>query len=73
MPNDPEKIIEEKYVRVDVVEERGRWVVYIEVGNIDTSVKHRIQDYPKKALAELAAKWIKRTAEKQNSFRFNID
>lgn len=60
-----EKIIEEKFVRTEIIEERGQWIVYVEIGDSESSVRHRINDYHKKSLAELAAKWIKRTAEKQ--------
>jgi hypothetical protein len=57
------------WVETTVVEEQGRWVVYLEVGfwepneldNIQM-IRHRIQDYPKKRLAEIAARWIERTA-----------
>lgn len=63
-----EKIIEEKFVRCEVVEERGQWVVYVEVGDSESSVRHRIKAYHKKSLAEIAAHWIKRTAEKEQVF-----
>lgn len=73
MPDDQEKIIEEKFVRTEVIEERGQWVVYIEVGDSESSVKHRINAYHKKSLAEIAAKWIQRTAEKEQVFPFDRD
>lgn len=63
-----EKIIEEKYVVTEVIEERGQWVVYLEVGDSENCVRHRIKAYHKKSLAEIAAKWIKRTAEKERPF-----
>ncbi len=63
-----EKIIEEKFVRTEIIEERGQWVVYVEIGDSESSVKHRINAYHKKSLAEIAAKWIKRTAEKERPF-----
>lgn len=66
-----EKIIEEKYVVTEVIEERGQWVVYLEVGDSETCVRHRINAYHKKSLAEIAAKWIKRTAEKEQVFPFD--
>lgn len=60
-------------VRTEIVQESGRWVVYLEVdffvpeeegdGKFQT-VRHRIQDYPKKRAAEVAAGWIKRAAER---------
>lgn len=70
MPDESEKIIEEKYVRTEVIEERGQWVVYLEVGDSESCVRHRINAYHKKSLAEIAAKWIKRTAEKEQVFSF---
>jgi len=70
MSDERENIIEEKYVRVDVIEERGQWVVYVEVGDLENSVRYRINAYHKKSLAEIAAKWIKRTAKKENPFSY---
>lgn len=63
-----EKIIEEKYVVTEVIEEHGQWVVYVEIGDSESCVRHRINAYHKKSLAEIAAKWIKRTAEKERPF-----
>jgi hypothetical protein len=63
-------IVEEKFVRTEIIEERGRWVVYLEIGDSENSIRHRINDYHKPNLAELAAKWIKRTAEKEQVFAF---
>jgi hypothetical protein len=62
------------WVVATVEAENGRWVVYLEVGfwepnepdNIQT-VRHRIQAYPKKRLAEIAAHWIERGASKDLS------
>jgi hypothetical protein len=71
MPDEREQVIEEKYVRTDVIEESGQWVVYLEIGDSEDSVRHRIAAYHKKSLAEIAAAWIKRTAEKENVFRFD--
>lgn len=60
-------------VRTEVVPENGRWVVYLEVDffepeeegdNKFQTVRHRIQDYPKQRLAEIAAEWIRRGAER---------
>ncbi|MBX7172527.1 MAG: hypothetical protein K1X72_16285 [Pyrinomonadaceae bacterium] len=73
MPDEREKIIEEKFVRTEIIEERGQWVVYLEVGDSERSVRHRINAYYKKSLAEIAAKWIKRTAEKEQVFPFDRD
>lgn len=71
MPDERKQIIEDKYVRTEVIEEKGQWVVYLEVGDSEDSVRHRIAAYHKKNLAEIAAGWIKRTAEKENVFRFD--
>ncbi len=59
------------YAQTIIEQEKGRWVVYLEVGfwepnevdNLQT-VRRRIQDYPKKRLAEIAANWIERAAKK---------
>lgn len=72
MDDERNKIIEEKFVRTEIIEERGQWVVYVEVGDSESSIKHRINAYHKKSLAEIAAKWIKRTAEKEQVFPFEI-
>lgn len=69
MDEERRTITEEKYVRTEVVEERGQWVVYVEVGDSEGCVRHRIEAYRRKALAEIAAHWIKRAAEKENPFR----
>ena len=73
MNDDREKIIEEKFVRTEIIEERGQWVVYVEIGDSENSIRHRINAYHKKSLAEIAAKWIKRTAEKENVFSTEIN
>ena len=60
-------------VRTEIVPENGRWAVYLEVDFFEPgeegdmkfqTVRHRIQDYPKQRLAEVAADWIKRAAER---------
>lgn len=68
MDDERSKIIEEKFVRTEIVNERGLWVLYVEIGDSETSVRHRINAYYKKSLAEIAAHWIKRTAEKEIIF-----
>lgn len=73
MDDERTEIYEEKYVRTEIVEERGQWVVYIEVGDSENCVRHKIQAYHKKNLAEIAAHWIKRTAEKENPFNFKTN
>ncbi len=65
---DKEEIYEDRFVRCEVVEEKGLWVVYLEVGDSESSVRHRISAYFKRSLAEIAAKWIKRTADKDLPF-----
>ena len=62
-------IVEEKYVRTEVVEENGQWAVYLEVGDTESSVKHKINTYHKERLAEIAAKLIKRAAEREEPFK----
>lgn len=48
--------------------ERGRWVVYADAVCIPETdeyvITHRISDHPRREAAELAAKWITRTASK---------
>lgn len=74
MDEERNTIIEEKYVRTEVVEESGQWVVYLEIGDMESSVKHKINTYHKKRLAEIAAKLIKRTAEREEPFKnFRMD
>ena len=68
MNDDRNEIIEDKYVRTEVILEKGRWVVYVEIGDLQESVRHRIEEYPTKRLAEIAAKLIKRTAERDEPF-----
>ncbi|MCB0208099.1 MAG: AP2 domain-containing protein [Anaerolineae bacterium] len=59
------------YAQTFIEEEKGRFVVYIEVGfwepnepdNIQT-VRRRIQSYAKRRAAEIAAYWIERAAKK---------
>jgi hypothetical protein len=74
MDDERNLIIEEKYVRTEVIKERGQWVVYLEVGDTESSVRHKINAYHKKRLAEIAAKLIKKTAEREEPFRnFKLD
>ena len=68
MSNQKEEIFEEKYVRSEVVKEKGRWVVYLEIGDLSESVRHRIRSYPTQKLANISAKLIKRAAERENPF-----
>ena len=59
------------YAQTFIEEEKGRFVVYIEVGfwepnEPDTiqTIRRRIQAYPKRRAAEIAAHWIERAAKK---------
>lgn len=52
-------------VQTVVVEERGRWAVEVVVVFADGVVRTRIDTYPTKARAELAAQLIKRAAERE--------
>ncbi len=58
-------------VETRVVEEQGRWVVYLEVTFWEDdqefplkTVKHRVQDYPTKKRAEMAAEIYRRAADR---------
>lgn len=43
--------------------ERGQWIVYLDVILTET-VRRRIQGYPPRRQAEIAASWIKQTAQR---------
>lgn len=47
-----------------VVEESGRFVVWMTVLFDDEVVRHRIRDYPTRRAAEIAASMISRTANR---------
>ena len=51
-------------VETYVQQERGRWVVEIVVVFTDEVVRRRINDYPTRRHAEIAANWIKRGAQR---------
>lgn len=51
-------------VETGVYPEKGRWVVEIVVVFADGVVRHRIDDFPTKARAELSAGLIRRAAER---------
>jgi hypothetical protein len=51
-------------VETYVEQERGRWVVEIVVVFTDEVVRRRIDDYPSRRHAEIAAAWIKRGAQR---------
>ncbi len=53
-------------IAVDTVvsEERGRWTVEIVVVFGDGAVQKRVNDYPTRRHAEIAARWIRRAADR---------
>ena len=60
------------WVETTVEEEKGQWVVYLEVGFWEPgaatplhSIRHRIQTYPTRRKAEIAAQLIKRSAGRE--------
>lgn len=55
----------ETYVR----EESGRWVVEIVVVFTDEAVHRRVNDYPTRRQAEIAASWMKRAADRDTQPR----
>ncbi len=57
--------------RAVIEEERGRWVVYLEVGFWDAAgaepvkiTRRRIKDYPTRRDAEVAASWMERSSDR---------
>lgn len=52
------------FVSTEVVEESGRYVVMLDVVFRDGAVRHRIGDYHTRARAELAARVVRATAER---------
>ncbi len=65
----PENIGDEALMLLtEIVEERGQWVVYLEIVFPDRTVRHRIQAYSKKRLAEIAAQYIRRGASREKPF-----
>jgi hypothetical protein len=67
-------------VRTLVLHERGRWVVYMDIagwreeapgnGNPMDVRRLRVQDYPTRARAEIAARWMERTADRTPDVRW---
>jgi hypothetical protein len=51
-------------VSTDVVEEHGRFTVVLDVVFDDGAVRHRLQSYHTRARAELAARIVRATAER---------
>ncbi len=60
-------------VRAIITEERGRWVLTLEVLMVpdrpDHVVRHRIADYPTRQRAEVAAKWTVNAANRNVPFK----
>jgi hypothetical protein len=54
----------EPFVSTEVLEEAGRFVVVLDVVFPDGAVRHRLQDFHSRAKAELAAKIVRATAER---------
>ena len=59
------------WVETTVVEEKGQWVVYLEVGFWEPgatpplhSIRHRIQTYTTRRKAEIAAQLLKRNVDR---------
>jgi len=53
-------------VSTSVVHERGQWTVMLDVVFPDGAVRHRLQTYHTKARAELAARIMRATAERDH-------
>ncbi|MEM9515189.1 MAG: hypothetical protein AAGA42_10065 [Actinomycetota bacterium] len=55
---------DEPFASTEVVEEAGRFVVMLDVVFPDGAVRHRVGEYHSRSKAEVAAKFIKATAER---------
>ena len=56
----------EPFVSTEVLEESGRFVVVLDVVFADGAVRHRLQSYHTRARAELAARIVRATAERDH-------
>ncbi len=56
----------EPFVSTEVLEESGRYVVVLDVVFADGAVRHRLQSYHTRARAELAARIVRATAERDH-------
>jgi hypothetical protein len=56
----------EPFVSTEVVEERGRFIVVLDVVFEDGVVRHRLQSYHTRAKAELAARIVRATADRDH-------
>jgi hypothetical protein len=55
-------------VTAEVVPERGRWVVYLEITFWDEIKRYRIQSYPSERYANIAADLMRRFADRDLSY-----
>lgn len=60
----PQLIGEKIAVASEIIEESGRWVVYLEVITTNATHRHRINDYPTHHKAEIAADLMRRCADR---------
>ena len=56
----------EPFVSTEVIEERGQFTVVLDVVFDDGAVRHRINTYHSRAKAELAARIVRATAERDH-------
>ena len=57
---------EDPVVSTSVVAERGRWTVVLDVVTLDGVTRHRMGDYHTRAKADLAARIMQATAERDH-------
>ena len=60
----PQLIGETATVAAEVIEESGRWAVYLDIITANTTRRHRINDYPTRRKAEIAADLMRRCADR---------
>ena len=60
----PNLIGETITVASEVIEENGRFVVYLETIRAHSTTRHRINDYPTRRKAEIAADLMRRCADR---------
>ncbi len=58
--------VDEPFVHTEVVEEAGRFTVVLDVVFADGAIRHRMQSYHTRARAELAARIMQATAERDH-------
>lgn len=59
MPGDP-------VTSCRIVEEAGRWTLYLDVVFPDGALRHRVQTYHTRAKAEIAARYVQAAAERDH-------